>query len=155
MNYQQQSLQGATAVELVIALYDGAVRFLYRAIRAVEEDDVIERRFAVKRTLDILMYLQACLRTDVGGQVAHSLSDFYSAMFQRTLEASHDNSVESFLEVIACLRNVRDAWFVVGRDPQVNQLSSGGATFNRREMLPEQKKLTSSATHSAAIQCLA
>lgn len=120
MNYQQQSLQSASAVELVIALYDGAVRFLYRAIRAVEEDDVIDRRFAVKRTLDIFLYLEACLRKDVGGQVADTLSDFYSAMFQRTLEASHDNSMEGFLEVIACIRNVRDAWGIVARDPQIS-----------------------------------
>lgn len=122
MNYQQQSLQSATSVELTIALYDGAVRFLHRAIRAVEEDDVIERRFAVKRAIDILIYLQACLRTDVGGEVAHSLGDFYAAMFQRTLEASHDNSTDGLLEVIACLRNVRDAWTIVARDPQANSV---------------------------------
>jgi len=122
LNYQQQSLQGATGVELTIALYDGAVRFLHRAIRAVEEDDVIERRFAVKRAVDIIIYLQACLRTDVGGEVAHSLADFYTAMFQRVLEASHDHSAEGLLEVIACLRNVRDAWTIVARDPQANSV---------------------------------
>ncbi|MBS1814719.1 MAG: flagellar export chaperone FliS [Acidobacteria bacterium] len=121
MNYQQQSLQSATGVELIVALYDGAIRFLHRAIRAVEEDDVIERRFAVKRAIDIIIYLQACLRTNMGGgEVAHSLADFYDAMFQRTLEASHDNSAEGLLEVIACLRNVRDAWTIVARDPQAN-----------------------------------
>lgn len=122
MNYQQQSLTGATGVELIIALYDGTLRFLYRAIRAVEEDDVIERRFAVKRALDIMIYLQACLRMDVGGEPAVSLADFYTAMFQRTLEASHGESVEMFEEVIGCIRNVRDAWTVVAKDPAANSV---------------------------------
>ena len=72
-SYQQQALAGATGVELVVALYDGAIRFLYRAMQCVEEDDVHGRRVAVKKAIDILMYLQARLRPDVGGAVAASL----------------------------------------------------------------------------------
>ncbi len=37
-SYQQQVLVGATGVELVVALYDGAIRFLYRAMQCVEEE---------------------------------------------------------------------------------------------------------------------
>jgi flagellar protein FliS len=122
MNYQEQTLAGATGVDLILALYDGAIRFLYRAVRAVEEDDVIERRFAVKRALDILIYLQARLRPDVGGDPAKALADFYAAMFQMALEASHAASKEKFLEVIACIRNVRDAWMVVAKDPAAGRM---------------------------------
>jgi flagellar protein FliS len=121
--YQQQALRSANGVELIIALYDGAIRFLYRAIRAVEERDEIDRRTAVKRALDVIMYLQARLRTDIGGSPALALADFYSAMFTMTLEASHTDSREGFEEVIACLRNVRDAWQIVARDPEVQQIS--------------------------------
>ena len=32
-SYQQQALVGATGVELVVALYDGVIRFLYRAMQ--------------------------------------------------------------------------------------------------------------------------
>ena len=66
-NYQQQALAGATGVELVVALYDGAIRFLYRAMQCVEEQDLHGRRVAVKKVVDILMYLEARLRPDVGG----------------------------------------------------------------------------------------
>ena len=121
--YQQQTLRSASGVELVIALYDGAIRFLYRAIRGVEERDEIDRRSAVKRALDVIMYLQARLRTDIGGSPALALADFYSAMFTMTLEASHADSREGFEEVIACLRNVRDAWQIVARDPKAQTIS--------------------------------
>ncbi len=120
--YQQQALLSANGVELVIALYDGAIRFLYRAIQCVEERDEIGRRVAVKRAVDIIMYLQARLRTDVGGKPAAALADFYTAMFTMTLEASHVASRKQFLEVISCLRNVRDAWLVVARDPETQNL---------------------------------
>jgi flagellar protein FliS len=120
--YQQQALLSANGVELVIALYDGAIRFLHRAIQRVEEHDEIGRRIAVKRAVDIIMYLQARLRTDIGGKPAAALADFYTAMFTMTLEASHVASRKQFLEVISCLRNVRDAWVVVARDPEAQNL---------------------------------
>lgn len=122
MSYQQQALVGATGVELVVALYDAALRFLYRAMQCVEEDDARGRRIAVKKVVDILMYLQARLRPDVGGSVATSLADFYAAMFTMTLEASHLASKEQFEEVIACVRNVRDAWVIVARDPEAGRV---------------------------------
>ena len=121
-SYQQQALVGATGVELVIALYDGAIRFLYRAAQCVEEGDVRGRRLAVHRALDVLMYLQARLRPDLGGSTAQSLSDFYATMFTMSLEASHYESVEQFHEVIGCIRNVRDAWTIVARDPEAGRV---------------------------------
>ncbi|MCU1226914.1 MAG: flagellar protein FliS [Edaphobacter sp.] len=121
-NYQQQALVGATGVELVIALYDGAIRFLYRAMQCVEEGDVRGRRIAVKKVVDIVMYLQARLRPDLGGSVADSLGDFYATMFTMALDASHFESVEQFQEVIACIRNVRDAWIIVARDPEAGRV---------------------------------
>jgi len=120
--YQQQALCSASGVELIIALYDGAIRFLYRAIQCVEEEDEIGRRAAVKRAIDIVMYLQARLRTDIGGRPAAALADFYTAMFTMTLEASHVASARQFAEVIACLRNVRDAWLVVRSDPEAQKM---------------------------------
>ncbi len=122
MSYQQQALVGATGVELVVALYDAALRSLYRAMQCVREDDTIGRRVAVKKVVDILMYLQARLRPDVGGATASTLSDFYAAMFTMTLEASHLQSVEGFEEVAACVRNVREAWAIVARDPAAGKV---------------------------------
>ena len=121
-SYQQQALAGATGVQLVVALYDGLIRFLYRAMQCVEERDVHGRRVAVKKALDVLMYLQARLRPDIGGSVAASLADFYSTMFTMTLEASHLESREQFEEVIALVRNVREAWVVVARDPEAGRV---------------------------------
>src|SRR5277367_610846 len=107
---------------MIIALYDGAIRFLYRAMQCVEEKDIHGRRVAVKKAVDILMYLQARLRPDVGGTVAGSLADFYSTMFTMTLEASHLESKEQFEEVISFVRNVREAWVVVARDPEAGKV---------------------------------
>jgi len=136
MSYQVQSLSGATGVELVVALYDGAIRFLYRAMQCVEEDDVRGRRLAVKKVLDILTYLQARLRPDLGGSVAASLADFYSTMFTMTLEASHLESKEQFQEVIALVCNVREAWVVVARDPEAGKVLPRELRTREEKFLP-------------------
>lgn len=122
MNYQQQATMGATGVELVLALYDAALRSLYRAKQASVEDDTLGRRIAVKKFVDILMYLQARLRPDVGGSAAVALSDFYAAMFTMALEASHLASGDGFDEVIRCVRNVREAWAIVALDPEAGKV---------------------------------
>ena len=134
--YQQQALMGATGVELIVALYDGALRFLYRAMQCVEENDVHGRRVAVKKAIDIFMYLEARLRPDLGRAVAASLSDFYSTMFTMTLEASHLESKEQFQEVISFVRNVREAWVVVARDPEAGRVLPRELRTREERFLP-------------------
>jgi flagellar protein FliS len=134
--YREQSLAGATGVELIVALYDAMVRFLYRALQAVEDGDVRERRVAVKKVVEIVMYLQSRLRPDVGGEAAEALSNFYAAMFTLTLEASHFASPERFQEVISCVRNVRDAWVIAARDPAAGRVLPRELKTREERLLP-------------------
>ncbi len=119
-DYRAYALEGASAVELVVALYDGIIRFLYAAIAAVERGDADGRRAAVKRALDIIVHLQARLRMDVGGRPAESLSEFYAAIFAEILQASQAASKPKFAHAINCVRNVRDAWREVAKDPNAD-----------------------------------
>ncbi len=118
--YQQHALKGASAVELVVALYDGIIRFLYAACEAVDRGDESARRIAVKRALDIILHLQARLRTDIGGRPAQALSEFYASIFAQILQASQSSSKARFIHAINCVRNVRDAWRYVAQDPTIN-----------------------------------
>jgi flagellar protein FliS len=114
--YQEHVLEGASAVDLVVALYDGIIRFLYAAIDAVEQGDVRARRRAVKRAFDIIIHLQARLRMDIGGTPAQALSEFYASIFAQILQASQYASREKFEQAIECVRGVRDAWKQVARE---------------------------------------
>lgn len=118
--YQEHQLDSASAVDLVVALYDGILRFLYAASAAVERGDEAGRRTAVKRALDIIIHLQARLRMDVGGRPAQALGEFYASTFAQILQASQSVSRQKFEHTIECVRNVRDAWRQVAKDPEVN-----------------------------------
>jgi flagellar protein FliS len=119
-SYQEHVLESASAVDLVVALYDGILRFLYSANTAVERGDQDGRRAAVKRALDIIIHLQARLRMDVGGRPALVLSEFYASIFSEILQASQSASRQKFEHAIDCVKNVRDAWRQVAKDPEVN-----------------------------------
>lgn len=116
-SYREHALDGASAVDLVVALYDGILRFLYAAGEAADLGDAVARRAAVKRALDIIIHLQARLRMDVGGRPAQVLSEFYASIFAEILQASQSGSRQKFDHAIACVRNVRDAWREVAKDP--------------------------------------
>ena len=126
--YRAHSLEGASGVELTIALYDGIIRFMNNATEAVDRKDVEARRAAVKRAMDIVVHLQATLDKEVGGKPAESLSDFYVAMFALMLQGSQRNSRTKFEQVIANVRNVRDAWKQVRADSRGSQLTPGQLT---------------------------
>jgi len=119
-SYQEHALDGASPVDLVVALYDGIIRFLYVAIAASERGDVTGRRVAVKRALAILIHLQARLRMDIGGRPAQVLSEFYASMFALILQASLAASTPRFEEVVGCVKTVRDAWRQVAADPSLS-----------------------------------
>src|SRR5512146_298476 len=125
-SYSTRALEGASGVELTIALYDGIIRFMYNAIEAVDREDAAQRLYAVKRAMDIVIHLQATLKMDIGGKPAEALGDFYTAMFALMLQGSQANSREKFEHVIACVRNVREAWGQATCNPEAISMHASG-----------------------------
>jgi len=148
---QKRALEGASAVELVVALYDGIIRFLHSAVVATDRGDAAGRRAAVKRALDIINHLQARLRMDVGGRPAEALSEFYASMFAQILQASQSASRQKFEHAIDCVRNVRDAWKQVARDPDANL--PGPRLVMATHLLPASLESADSSAGPAGATC--
>ena len=147
-SYREHALDGASAIDLVVALYDGMIRFLYEAMTAVEHGNAEERRAAVKRALDIIIHLQARLRMDVGGQPAQALSEFYASIFAQILQASQGASRVKFEHAIDCVRNVRDAWREVARETEGGVRQVAGSAARRPVEAAEGLKLETAAVSS-------
>jgi flagellar protein FliS len=117
--YRGVALEGTSGIGLVIALYDGLIRFLGDAANAAQRGDVSARRIAAGRSFDILTHLQATLRMDVGGRPAVALAEFYASIFATILKASQAAAPGEFHHAIRCVRTVREAWQQVALDPTV------------------------------------
>ena len=111
----------------------------------MERGDQTGRRIAVKRALDIIIHLQARLRMDVGGRPAEALSEFYASVFAQILQASQSASRQKFEHAIECVKNVRDAWREVARNPEAN------ADMPRLATMPQGRRQSISETSDAGV----
>ena len=109
-SYRQTQAQSRTPLELVVMLYDGALRFMSVARDAIERRDIPARRDALSRTLAIISELQSTLKIEEGGQLAESLDELYGYASTRLLEAAAKNDVTPVDEVRKVFEILREAW---------------------------------------------
>jgi flagellar protein FliS len=109
-SYRQTQVQSRTPLELVVMLYDGALRFMSAARDAIERRDIPARRDAISRALAIVSELQSTLNLEQGGALASSLDDLYGYANMRLLDAAAQNDVAPINEVHKLFTTLRGAW---------------------------------------------
>jgi flagellar secretion chaperone FliS len=107
--YRENAVRGASAVGLVIMLYDTAVDDLRRAIAAIHAADVETRTNEIKHALLVVQQLQGTLQMDAGESAA-TLDRFYSLIRAKMLEAQLKQSAAILEELIGLFLSVREAW---------------------------------------------
>jgi flagellar protein FliS len=112
--YRQVATQTAPPGQLVLMLYDGAIRFSERALTGFDSTDPGDRNQTINnnlnRAMDIVRELNVCLDTEAGGKLAGTLRDLYSYMERRLLESNLKKHRAGVDEVITHLKELRDAW---------------------------------------------
>ncbi|MEQ1871211.1 MAG: flagellar export chaperone FliS [Vicinamibacterales bacterium] len=108
--YRQTEVQSRSSLELVVMLYDGALRFMHDAKRAFDEGDIRRRAEAITRTMAIIDQLQNTLDMKAGGDIAKSLDQLYTFVRDRLLEASMQKQGAPVDKAIAVIANLRDGW---------------------------------------------
>lgn len=108
--YRQTEVQSRSPIELVVLLYDGALRFLAAATDGFERGDIPARRQATSRLLAIISELQSTLDVERGGEVAASLDELYSYMTGRIVEATTTHSAAPLEDVRRLLETLREGW---------------------------------------------
>ncbi len=115
--YRQTHVQSRSPLELIVMLYDGALRFLREAEDAIQRRDLVAKRDAMSRAFAILAELQGTLNVEQGGETADSLDSLYVYMINRLTEANVQLKTGPVHEVITLLSGLRDAWATVAQAP--------------------------------------
>ncbi len=108
--YQEVDIQGASPLQLVVALYDAVLQDIRGATAAQKHNDIEERTAQVKHCLLTVAQLQGRLDFERGGEVAQNLDRFYSMVRGKLLEASIKASPEAFAAIADMVTTVRGAW---------------------------------------------
>lgn len=106
--YQQTSVQTASPGQLIIMLYDGAIRFLKQGIAGIEERDITKANNALIRAQNIINELTASLNMDI--PISRNLLEIYDYMVRRLIEANMKKDVKPAQEVLSHLQELRSAW---------------------------------------------
>ena len=108
--YRRIQAESRSPVDLVLMLYDGALRFTGEARRAMARNDVPARAAAVDRVLAIIAELQNTLDVDRGGPIAAELDRLYTYMNTRLLDVTVRQDAAPLDDVQKVLTTLRDGW---------------------------------------------
>jgi flagellar biosynthetic protein FliS len=113
--YREADVRGATAVRLVVLLYEQIVRDLTQAAQAVEQNDIELRTRCINHAILVVGYLQSPLDFGKGGKVAKDLDQFYNALRQSLMQVQFFPSKIGMGQLITDALAVREAWTEVER----------------------------------------
>jgi flagellar protein FliS len=113
--YRSNAVLTASPGQLVLMLYDGALKALGLAREAFETSADDPRRIAainqqLLKAQAILTELQSGLNLDAGGEFARTMHRLYDYHLGRLLEANLRKQAAPVLEVERLVRELRDAW---------------------------------------------
>jgi flagellar protein FliS len=113
-SYQTIATQTAPPGQLVLMLYEGAIRFLERALAGFQHEDPLQFNETINnnviRAQDILNELNNSLDLHQGGALASTLRGLYGYMHRQLTVSNTRKSPEGIHDAIKRLSVLRDAW---------------------------------------------
>ncbi|MDB2425997.1 flagellar export chaperone FliS [bacterium] len=108
--YKTASVQSANKEKILLMLYEGAIKFVKRAMQAIDENDIAERGMNIGKAYDIIMELNNTLNHDVGKEIASNLEQLYIYMGDQLTQANITGKRENLENVLKLLTTLHDGW---------------------------------------------
>jgi flagellar protein FliS len=109
-SYQQNQIRTASPEQILILLYEGAIRFLKQAKMAVEEGEHVTRLEKISRAVAIITELSNTLDFQKGGEVAENLDALYAYMARELSRCNIENDPAPIDTAIEILSELLEAW---------------------------------------------
>ncbi len=121
--YLRAQVETATPTQLILILYDGAIRFCSMALEAMEAKDLEEQNRCLKGAQAIICELMSSLNRESGGEVASNLMNLYYYLYSELIRANLQDETEVVLDVQKHLMELRESWAEV--DKNARQIETG------------------------------
>ncbi|SDY61218.1 flagellar export chaperone FliS [Tindallia californiensis] len=106
--YLQSQVMTASPQELVVMLYDGAIRFINQAVAAIEKKDMEKAHHFNMRAQNIFLELMNGL--DQEYEISDELFKMYEFIHYHLIAANSEKSIEKLKETVNLTREMRDTW---------------------------------------------
>ena len=106
--YQQNSVQTATPGQLVVMLYDGAIRFTKAGIDGIQRRQYTVANTNLKKAQSVIHELIAALNPEI--PISKDLGRIYEYMLHCLIQANVKKDARKADEVLMHLQDLREAW---------------------------------------------
>ncbi|ANU24603.1 flagellar export chaperone FliS [Planococcus donghaensis] len=106
--YQQNSVMTASPQELTLMLYNGCLKFMKLAKRAMADKKIEEKNTNIIKAQNIIQELRSTLKADI--EMSAGLEQMYEYMYSRLVEANMKNDVTALEEVEELMTDIRNTW---------------------------------------------
>ncbi|TWT04482.1 flagellar export chaperone FliS [Planococcus sp. CPCC 101016] len=106
--YQQNSVMTASPQELTLMLYNGSLKFIKMAKRAMADKHFEEKNTNIIKAQNIVQELRITL--DLKIEMSAALAQMYEYMYSRLLDANMKNDLEALEEVETLMKDMRNTW---------------------------------------------
>ena len=110
--YKKNQINTASSENLVLMLYDGAVKFINRAIKSMNERNIQEANNNLVHAQKIVLQLMSGINFEAG-EIAKGLSVLYEYMHHRLVQANMEKETQYAEEVLTMIDELRAAWVQV------------------------------------------
>jgi flagellar protein FliS len=108
--YKKTSVQTASKEQVLLMLYQAAIKNCKKAIEAIEAKQVAKKGEFIGKLQDIIIELNNSLDHEVGGEISKELSSLYDYMIYSSTQANIKIDKEPLLGVLNVLDTLYDGW---------------------------------------------
>ncbi|MGA5690508.1 flagellar export chaperone FliS [Cytobacillus pseudoceanisediminis] len=123
-SYQQNSVNTASPGELTLMLYNGCLKFIHQAKKAIMDNNIEAKNTNIQKAQNIIQELMVTLNMDI--EVSQNMMSLYDYMNRRLMEANIKNDTGILDEVEGLVSEFRDTWKEVIQVNRQKQFSQGG-----------------------------
>ncbi len=118
--YKQTSIKTANRGQLLIMLYESAIRSVKKASDCIDRKDIPGKGQAILKAHDIVNELMNTLDFETGGEIAMNLERLYMFMSEQLVKANVENQKEPLQHVQKLMETLLEGWRVA-----VDQVNRG------------------------------
>ena len=108
--YKKTSVQTASKEQILLMLYQAAIKNCKKAIDAIEAKDVAKKGEFIGKLQDIVIELNNSLDFEVGGDIAKELSSLYDYVLYSSTQANIKIDSEPLEGCLNVLNTLYDGW---------------------------------------------
>lgn len=108
--YRENSIRTKTKGELLLTLYDEAIKKLGQSKILMENGDKVNSTKALEKAMEIFNYLNVTLDHSQDPQLAKSLEDLYGYFIKEIIKAISLGTTEGIDSILGQIKELRNTW---------------------------------------------